>query len=103
MNKKFLRIISYFVKKILRVTGYFVEALKYMVLYPIAMVFYRHRHIYIFAERGTDARDNGYYLYRFYRQHYPDKETYYIISKKSADRQKVMELGHVVNHGSFKH
>ena len=91
------------IKKVLRITGYFVEAVKYIVLYPFARICYRRRSIRIFAERGTDARDNGYHLYLFYRQNHPELESYYVITEKSADRNKVMELGNVVNYGSLKH
>ena len=91
------------ITKILRITGYFVEIIKYLLLYPIAKILYRNRKIYIFAERGTDARDNGFYMFRYYRQNYPELEAYYIISKKSADRKKVAEFGNVIKYGSLKH
>ena len=91
------------IKKIIRIIGYFVEAVEYIILYPIAKMVYGHRHIHIFAERGTDARDNGYHLYRYYREKHPEVEVYYIITKNSADRPKVAELGNVVNRGSLKH
>lgn len=91
------------IKKAIRISGYIFETIKYIVLYPLAKLCYRNRNIRIFAERGTDARDNGYHMYRFYRENYPELESYYVISKNSADRQKVLSLGNVVNHGSFKH
>lgn len=91
------------IKKAVRIVGYIFETIKYIVLYPLAKLCYRNRHIRIFAERGTDARDNGYHMYRFYRENHPELESYYVISKDSADRQKIVALGNVVNHSSFKH
>ncbi len=91
------------IKKMWRVLGYLIEMIKYFVLYPVAVLVYGRREIYIFAERGTEARDNGYYMFRFFRQKHPELEVYYIITKDSADRQKVMGLGNIVNYGSLKH
>ena len=91
------------IKKVFRFIGYSMEAIKYIVLYPIAMIAYGQRNIYIVAERGTDARDNGYYMFRFLCQKHPELEVYYIISKSSADREKLLDLGNVVHHGSLKH
>lgn len=91
------------IKKTIRLLGYGIEALKYFVLVPIAKLCYRKRDIRLFAERGTDARDNGLYIYRFYRQNHPELESYYVITKNSADRYKVEELGNVVKYRSLKH
>ena len=91
------------IKKSARILEYLLETLKYIVLYPIARLCYRNRHIRIFAERGNDARDNGYHMYRFYREHHPELESYYVISEDSADREKVVPLGNVVEYGSLNH
>lgn len=63
----------------------------------------RLRGIWIVAERGHDARDNGYVFFKYIREHHPEIKAYYIIDKKSPDRVKVAGLGNVVNYGSFKH
>lgn len=93
----------YYINKAFRIFGYFLEAIKYIVLYPIARMSYRNRRIHLFAERGMDARDNAYHLYRFYRQNHPDIEAYYVITNDSTDREKVRKLGDVVKHRSLKH
>ena len=51
-------------------------------------------------ERGTDARDNGYFFYKFLKEKHPEIKLYYIIDKKSADFHKVKE--DAVAFGSFK-
>ncbi|MBQ6268071.1 MAG: CDP-glycerol glycerophosphotransferase family protein [Clostridia bacterium] len=78
------------------------ELIKYYLLYPLA-THYRRRDIWIIAERGTDARDNGYHLFRYIRETDPSREVYYIISRKSADRKNVEPYGNVVDYRSLKH
>ena len=73
------------------------EFLKYFLLFPIALWKYRGRTIYLISERGTDARDNGYHMFRYIRQNHPEDEAYYVITKDSADYPKVAELGKVVS------
>ncbi|MBR4728057.1 MAG: CDP-glycerol glycerophosphotransferase family protein [Clostridia bacterium] len=78
------------------------ELLKYYLLYPLAAI-YRKRDIWIIAERGMDARDNGFHLFRYIRETDPSREVYYIISKKSPDRKHVEPYGNVVDYRSLKH
>ena len=59
--------------------------------------------IWIISEKKTEARDNGYYFYKFLRSEHPEINSYYVITKNSADRKKVLELGPVIDYGSFKH
>ena len=91
------------IKKIRRMIGYFAELIKYILLYPVAMLIYGKRRIYIFAERGVDARDNGYHLYRYFKKEHPELEAYYVISKDSADKGRIEELGGMVRYRSLKH
>ena len=90
-------------KKMWRFAGYLWEFVKYYALYPIAIWKYRGRKIYLIAERGTDARDNGYHMYRYIRQNHPELEAYYVIADQSADRPKVEVYGNVVRWKSLKH
>lgn len=63
----------------------------------------KYRDVWIVAERGHDARDNGYHFFRYLRENFPEIKAYYIIDKKSADFKRVSGLGNVVNYGSFMH
>lgn len=72
-------------------------------LTPIAWLLYGRKHIWIISERGTDARDNGLYMYRYIRENYPEQRIYFIIDKKSPDYSKVAVLGNVVERGSLMH
>lgn len=61
------------------------------------------RHLWIIAERGVDAGDNGFHLFRYIRTHYPDINIRYIISNDSAEREKVCSLGMTIPYRSFYH
>lgn len=62
-----------------------------------------YKNLWIVAERGTDARDNGYHFFKFLKNEHPEINSVYIITKDSPDRGKVAALGTVVNYGSFRH
>lgn len=63
----------------------------------------RNKNLWIIAERGTDARDNAYHLFKYIRQNYPEINIAYIISDNSADREKVEGLGRIITFRSFEH
>lgn len=99
MKKLILKIMQ----KILRVLGYTIEAGKYFLLYPFAIIKYRNRDIYLIAERGDEARDNGYHLFKYFRTVHPEREVYYVIRRDSVDRPKIEQYGHIVDYKSLKH
>lgn len=59
----------------------------------------RQRHWVLF-ERGTEARDNAYFFYRYLKEKHPEQKIYYIIDKHSSDYGKVQE--NAVHFGSLK-
>ena len=59
--------------------------------------------IWIFGEKKTEARDNGYHFFRYINQIYPDIKAIYVIKKGSADEPKVRQIGNVIQYDSFKH
>lgn len=97
----------YFLKKVfnfvIRNVKKYIELLKFYLLYPIARMIYRGRVIYLVSERGKDARDNGYYMYKYIRTKHPELECYYVIDKASIDYEKVNKYGNVVDYKSLKH
>lgn len=62
-----------------------------------------HKKIWLVCERKTDARDNGYWFFRYMREKHPEIETIYAIDKKSPDYIKVESLGKVIQFGSLTH
>lgn len=59
--------------------------------------------IILVSEKRREARDNGYYMFKFLRLKMPDVKAYYMITRDSADWQKVSSLGNVIEYNSFKH
>ncbi len=59
--------------------------------------------IWLVCEDKNEARDNGYCFFKFLREKHPEEETYYAISYKSKDLEKVKALGKTVRYGGFFH
>lgn len=91
------------IQRIKRAVVYFGLLAIHFLLKPIAQILYGGKHIWIVSERGTDARDNGFHMYRYICENHPQQQIYYIIEKKSPDYTKVAALGNVVERGSVKH
>lgn len=62
-----------------------------------------YKNIWLISERGTDARDNGYFLYKYVIKNHPEIDARYIISKDSPDFNKIKELGKYIIYGSREH
>ena len=56
---------------------------------------------WILYERGTDARDNGYWFYKYLKDNHPEIKVFYLISKDSVDYPKVQ--ADAVVFGTVKH
>lgn len=61
------------------------------------------RDIWLIAEKRTEARDNGYHLFRYLREQHPEVEAYYVITPDSPDRPRVEPLGRVITADSREH
>jgi CDP-glycerol glycerophosphotransferase len=62
-----------------------------------------YRGVWIIAERGKDARDNGYHLFKYIAKNHPEVNAYYVIDYNTPDYYKVAMLGNTVKYGSMKH
>ena len=65
----------------------------------IMSLFTKKEH-WVVSERGYDARDNGYFFYKYLASKHPELKVYYLINKKSADYSKVKD--NAVAYGSLK-
>ncbi len=63
---------------------------KLAIAFLIAL-FYKSKRFWIIAERGDDARDNGYWFFLYMRKQHPEEEVYYVISDDSVDRAKLSD------------
>ncbi len=63
----------------------------------------KYKNLWLISERGIDARDNGYYLFKYITRNHPEINIAYAISRDSSDRPRVERLGNLINRGSFEH
>ena len=63
----------------------------------------KYTDLWLIAERGIDARDNGYYLFKYITKYHKEINIAYVISKDSPDRAAVKKLGRVIDYASFEH
>lgn len=70
---------------------------------PILKINKSNRDIWIVGERKSEAKDNGYHLFKYIRENHPEKKAYYVIDKESSDLEKIESLGNVIYYDSFKH
>lgn len=61
------------------------------------------RNVWLVMERGNDARDNGYWFYRYLREQHPEINAKYVIADDSPDRERVDKWGAPVRFGSLRH
>lgn len=47
--------------------------------------------IWLISERGIDARDNGYWFYKYMKENHPEIPVKYVITKSSSDYSKIAE------------
>lgn len=76
-----------------------------MIFSWVVSLIYRfwHHNVWLICERREDARDNGYWFYKYLIENHKDIEAVYAIDKHSPDFNKVAALGKVVQFGSFAH
>ncbi len=71
---------------------------------PCAYVFKkRHPDLWLICEDAMEARDNGYWFFKYLRENQVQQEVYYAINRLSPDYAKVSSIGPVIPYGSFKH
>lgn len=59
--------------------------------------------IWLVCESEKEARDNGYWFFRYLREQHPEINAVYTIDKNSVDYNRVKDLGRVISFGSFTH
>ena len=76
---------------------------KYLPMYLWVAITRSNRQCWLITERPTDARDNGYVLFKWIRQNHPEKNVIYAIHKDAADYANVENMGKVIEYGSYQH
>lgn len=94
-----------FWQKLQRVkVGDVLHVIYFIIALPIAFVYKRFRKdLWLICDNENEARDNGYWLFRYIRNAHPKQDVIYAINKKSLDYNRVKDLGKVVQYGSIAH
>lgn len=58
---------------------------------------------WLITERPTDARDNGWALFKWLRDKHPEIRVVYAIHRDAQDFAKLNGMGEVIEYGSWKH
>lgn len=67
-----------------------VELCKLLIAVLLSKILPR-KHYWIIAERGSDARDNGYHFFLYLKKYHSEINSLYFISQNSADYSKLAE------------
>lgn len=71
---------------------------------PIALIAKIFIHdFWLVGEEKNEARDNGYWFFKYVRENHPKQNIAYVINKKCADYKKVKDLGKVIQWGGISH
>ena len=62
----------------------------------------RKKELWLIAEDG-EARDNGYWLYKYIREEHKDRNCFYAVKKNSPSEPKINALGNEIAWGSLRH
>lgn len=91
-------------RRIFRIGSFFLKLIiAYFVALLISMLDEKKRNIWIISERGDDARDNGFFFFKYVRNHHPEQRIYYVIKESSPDANKVKTLGNTIEPNTFRH
>lgn len=76
---------------------------KYLPIYFWVAITRPNKQCWLITERPTDARDNGYVLFKWISLNHPEKNVIYAIHKDAADYANIKDLGAIIEYGSYKH
>lgn len=62
-----------------------------------------HKDLWIISDDGNDARDNGFWLFKYICEEHSEIDCVYALMKKSPDNERVKKLGKVISYGTLTH
>lgn len=82
----------------------FISGLKLIFSLPLLPIFYFiNKNLWLVCESENEARDNGYWFFKYICEKHPETNVIYAINKKSVDYNKVAVLGKTCQYGSIMH
>jgi len=86
-----------------RAKDYF-ACIVFLIMVPIALIAKIFIHnFWLVGEERNEARDNGYWFFKYVRENHPKQKIAYVINKKCGDYEKVKHLGKVIQWGGISH
>lgn len=76
-----------------------------MTLAILLVPFYKKKYkdVWLICEEPKEARDNGYWFFKYMTKYHLEQKCIYAIDKKSVDYANVKKLGDVIQYGSMIH
>ena len=62
-----------------------------------------NKDIYLIGERRSEAKDNGYHLFKYVRTQHSEQKFYYVIDKQAKDLKNISCYKNIVYYNSIKH
>lgn len=86
----------------------FLSVFIFLFMFPLSIIYklynkIKKHEIWLICEDGQNARDNGYHLFKYIRDNYPEEKCYYVVNKKSNAYDKVKQYGNIIQFRGFKH
>lgn len=71
----------------------------------VGSLFFNFESTWIVCEKLNEARDNGFWFYRYMKLNHPEFKIYYVIERESPDYGKIKQYGEesIIKPYSFKH
>lgn len=78
--------------------------IQFLIILPFALIGKMFlKNYWLICEDKNEARDNGYWLYKWIRENHPEQKLIYAINKKCVDYKKVKDIGKVISYGGWIH
>ncbi len=78
--------------------------IQFLIILPFALIAKMFlKNYWLICEDKNEARDNGYWLYKWIRANHPEQKLIYAINKKCVDYKKIKDIGKVISYGGWIH
>lgn len=76
----------------------------FLIMAPIALIAKIFIHdFWLVGEERCEARDNGYWFFKYVREKHPKQKIAYVIDRRCVDYNNVKQLGKVIQWGGISH
>ena len=77
---------------------------KLLIGWTLAKCSRKEKELWLFCERGTDAQDNGYWMFKYVKENHPEINAKYLITSSSPDRKLLATWkDDIIEYGTCKH